>query len=273
MRKGKPNAPPPDLSGSSLPVGGLLLARETGYRPIRQVAGASIYHVGWQFPSASGEMEALTKAQRQVRLLALSRMQEQARALGAQGVIGIQVLRNRSGARSLEFSAAGMAIGIAGEAAREHPFLSCLTGAELWALKKAGFSPVGTAFGSCVWYEAASFQTLQAAGVGGSSSFGSNPSSLNQELADFTQATARARENAMARLRDECSALGASGVLRVEVEKKLTYLRTYSLGLIVSFQVFGSAVSQVEDADKRLGIDYRLLLGDPPSDEKIFLDL
>lgn len=273
---------------SDLSVNELLLTRETGYRPVAQVMGSSIYHVGWQFQPyfGSGEMTVLTHAYWHARMLALSRMQQEARMVKAHGVIGVRIDRQTYdwGEHLIDFKVIGTAVRLPDEPPPAHPFLSDLSGQEFWALKNAGFYPVGFAFGNCVWYEVASWATMmannQAAGYAGGYGYGwaGNTSWTNQELTDFTQAMYTARHLAMTRLQDECFHMGASGVVGADIEKEIHEVERdlgndqHRTDLIVSFQAFGTAIVQVED-NVIPGLDYRLTLGDPPAQDKIYLDL
>jgi uncharacterized protein YbjQ (UPF0145 family) len=269
---------------SDLSVNELLLTREAGYRPVCQVMGSSIYHIGWQFQPfyGSGEMVILTHAYWHARMLALSRMQQEARMVKAHGVIGVRIDRHTYdwGQNLIDFSVMGTAVRIPNEPPVEHPFLSDLSGEEFWALRNAGFYPVGFAFGNCVWYEVASWATMAANNQGYNSGYGygGNTSWYNQELTDFTQAMYTARHLSMTRLQDECLRMGASGVVGADIEKEITPIER-QLGndqertdLMVSFQAFGTAVVQVED-NMIPGLDYKVLLSDPPASDQIFLDL
>jgi uncharacterized protein YbjQ (UPF0145 family) len=274
---------------SDLSVNELLLTREAGYIPVSQVMGSSIYHVGWQYMPfyGSGEMTVLTHAYWHARMLALSRMQQEARMLKAHGVIGVRLDRRTYdwGQHLVDFSVMGTAVRIPNEPPPNHPFLSDLSGQEFWALKNAGFYPVGFAFGNCVWYEVASWATMmannQSAGYGYGGigyGYGGNTSWYNQELTDFTQAMYQARHLAMRRMHDECLQMGASGVVGADIETEVTPIER-NLGndqertdLMVFFQAFGTAIVQVED-NKVPELDYRVMLSDPPAQDEIFLDL
>lgn len=266
----------PFVSGQS--VSQQLLATGSGFEPVSLVTGNSVYRVSWAVPSKSGEIDALTQAYREGLTLALARMQEKARHLGANGVIGARIARQGSPRRgkAITFSAIGTAVRIAGAPPAENPFLSDLSGQEIWALKSAGFSPAGLAFGNCVWHEAASFETMQAAGVYAHGvSFGGNPSSRNQELADYARAVYRARSLAMMRLEEDCVRLGAAGIVAADIRKEIRPASRLgnALNLIVSFQVLGTALARIETGSRIGSIDYRLSLGDSPGSDPIFLGL
>jgi uncharacterized protein YbjQ (UPF0145 family) len=100
-----------------------LLAR-AGYRPLGIVSGVCAYHVGRRgFSSwASGikdnqEMTIYTEALYDARELAMGRLQDEAIALGADGVIGVTVSERTGvwGTHVIEFAAIGTAVVLAGE--------------------------------------------------------------------------------------------------------------------------------------------------------------
>jgi uncharacterized protein YbjQ (UPF0145 family) len=203
------------LFTTDLSVNEFLLVRASGYEPVAQVMGSSIYHMGWQFTPnwSSGELGMLTHAHWHARILAIQRLQKEAAMLGAHGVVGVRIDQNKYdwGSNLIEFSLMGTAIRLKGEPPVQFPFISDLSGEEFWKLKQAGFYPVGFAFGNCVWYEIASWNTMMA--TGGTGGFLSNTSWYNQELTDFTRAIYTARHLCMQRLVAECNQMGASGVV------------------------------------------------------------
>ena len=233
---------------SSLSVNELVLAAAQGVRPLGQVQGSSVYHVGWQYTPmyVSEELLPLTHAQTQVRRLALSRLQQEAQLLGAHGVVGVRLERRgyEWGANLLEFTARGTAVAIDGEPLPALPFVSALSGQEHYALRQAGHHPVGFAFGTCVYYLVASFMT-QVATQGGAwgGGWGSN-----MELTDYTKAVYLARHAAQTRMADEARRVGADGVVGVTVEP---VIKTYEVevnnqtrrDLLVHFTAFGTAIA------------------------------
>ena len=99
---------------SDLTVNEFLLVREAGFRPLGLVLGSSIYHVGIQLGrwSKNQEMDVLSQAMYHARELAMSRMQAEAEALKAEGIVGVQ-LRQHShtwGGHTTEFFAIGTAV-------------------------------------------------------------------------------------------------------------------------------------------------------------------
>ena len=224
--------------------------------------GSTIYHVGWQYTPmySSTELVTLSHAQYHARLLAISRLQQEARLLGAHGVIGVRLERQAYawGENLLEFAARGTAVALPGIPVPEHPFVCALSGQEFYALRRGGFFPVGFAFGTCTYYHVASYRT-QWVNQGGF--FGGGM--MNQELTDYTQAVYTARHSAMSRLHDEARRVAAEGVVGVTIED---YIRPYEVeinnqqrrDLLVEFTALGTAI--VAAGSDTLAIDYAMPL-------------
>src|ERR1700746_1346022 len=72
------------LFTSALSINEFLLVREAGFDPVGLVMGSSIYHIGFQFSNWKQNMEVnvLTQAMYHARGLAMTRMEEEANALG-----------------------------------------------------------------------------------------------------------------------------------------------------------------------------------------------
>lgn len=256
----------PQFFTSNLSVNEFVLAASDGVRPLGQVMGSTVYHVGWQFQPVyqSAEMVTLSHAQQHARLLALSRLQQEAKLLGAHGVVGVRLERQSYewGENLIEWTVRGTAVALDGEPAPALPFVCALSGQEYWTLRQAGLSPVGFAFGTCVWYHVASPTTQWATqgGLWGGGFAG------NVELTDYTQAVYTARRAAMTRLTDDARRAGAEGVIGVSVEPDI---RTYEVetpnrqmrrDLIVTFTALGTSVVSRREAPLP-AIDYALPLG------------
>jgi uncharacterized protein YbjQ (UPF0145 family) len=84
------------LFTSDLSVSELLLVREAGFDPVGLVMGTSIYQVVPNIPRGSrgGELVETTKALYHARELAMTRMEEEADKLGADGIIGVRLTIN-----------------------------------------------------------------------------------------------------------------------------------------------------------------------------------
>ena len=110
LQPGKPGS----IFTSDLSVNEFLLVREVGFRPLGLVLGSSIYHVGLQIGrwGSNQELDVLSQALYDARELAMSRMQAEAEALHAEGIVGVQ-LRQHShtwGSHTTEFFAIGTAV-------------------------------------------------------------------------------------------------------------------------------------------------------------------
>src|SRR5271155_2242813 len=94
---------------SDLSVSEFLLVLGAGFRPLGLVLGSSVYHVGQQARSWSvnQEIDVLSHALSHARELAMTRMQTQAKALGADGVVGMRLdtRANDFGSDNTEFVA------------------------------------------------------------------------------------------------------------------------------------------------------------------------
>src|SRR5437660_11042017 len=135
---------------SDLSVNEFLLVKQAGFDPLGLVVGSSIYHIGYQQSSWSQnqEMNVLTQAMYHARELAMTRMEEEANELRADGIVGVrlEVTRHEWGEALAEFVAIGTAIrsrsGQPYRNARGLPFTSDLSGQEFWTLLRAGHRSV-----------------------------------------------------------------------------------------------------------------------------------
>ena len=235
---------------SDLSVNELLLTHQCGFEPLGQVMGSSVYHVGWYagpgWQWTSGELTVLTEAYREARLLAMSRLQQEAQLLGADGVVGVRLTQTSYdwGTGLIEFMAIGTAVREVGAPplVNKLPFVSGLSGQEHYALRKIGYKPAGYVVGNCTWFQYASWQT-QSAMTGMFSSW------MNQELWDFTQAVYASRELAMVRMEFESRAVNARGIVGVAVDSSYDmYENNNQRGLILHFTAWGTCVVPDETA-------------------------
>ncbi len=206
---------------SDLTVNEFLLVREVGFRPLGLVLGTSIYHVGLQLGrwSKNQEMTTLSQAMYHARELAMSRMEAEASALGADGIVGVrlEVEMKEFGNDIAEFIAVGTAVKADGADPGVHkswrnnknkPFTSDLSGQDFWTLIRAGYAPLDMVMGSCV-YHIAHQRFSQVLGNAG----------RNVEIEQFTQALYDARELAMSRMQAEAEALDAEGIVAVQLRQ------------------------------------------------------
>jgi uncharacterized protein YbjQ (UPF0145 family) len=213
----RPNAGNKGLFTSDLSVNEFLLVKEAGFDPVGLVVGSSIYHIGWQQPAltASMELETLTQAMYHARDLAMTRMEEEADALGADGIVGVrlEVGRQEWGENLAEFIAIGTAIrsrdGQSHRAPNGRPFTSDLNGQDFWTLIKAGYRPVSFVMGNCVYH--VGYQGIKQwfKQIG-----------QNCEMPTYTQAIYDARELALSRMQAEAEALQADGIVGGQITER-----------------------------------------------------
>jgi uncharacterized protein YbjQ (UPF0145 family) len=199
---------------SDLSVNEFLLVKQAGFEPLGMVLGSSIYHIGFQQAnwSQNQEMGVLTQAMYHARELAMTRMEEEADQLGADGVVGVRldIGRYEWGAELAEFIAIGTAVKHRGgelhRAPNGRPFTSDLSGQEFSTLLRSGYRPVGLVMGNCVYHVA--HQGLRAAWkqVG-----------RNLEMPTYTQALYEARELAMQRMQAEATEVQAGGIVGTRI--------------------------------------------------------
>jgi uncharacterized protein YbjQ (UPF0145 family) len=203
------------LASTDLSVDEFLLVRKAGFEPAGMVVGSSVYHVGIQSGSwkQNQELQVLTSAMYNARELAMSRMEAEAQALGAAGVVGVKLTIRflEWGTDIGEFIALGTAVrhgsGQDWRADGGVPFTSDLSGQAFYKLIASGFRPLGLVLGNCVYHVA-------------HQSLGSFMRQIGQntEVAPFTQALYEARELAMSRMQAEAERANATSVVETRVE-------------------------------------------------------
>ena len=231
-----PDQPP--LFTSDLSVNEFVLIEEAGFEPLGMVMGSSMYHIGLQPQpwNQSAELSVLTQAMYTAREYAMARMEAEAEALGADGVVGVRLdYKSYSwGDELLEFLAVGTAVRAKGGAGPSRtpagkPFTSDLSGQDFWTLTRAGYQPVSFVLGVCVYHVA--HQTFRQAW---------KTMGRNAEMPNFTQATYDAREIAMSRMQAEADRDGASGVVGVRVSEHNFIWGEHA----IEFLALGTAVRQ-----------------------------
>ena len=239
----------PAFFTSDLSVDEFLLVEQAGFEALGLVLGSSIYHVGfqWQKWSVSQELPVLTTAMYHARELAMTRMEEEADLLGADGVVGVRLVFKQYAMDDavLEFQAIGTAIRHRERKGSfrtkdDRPFTSDLSGQDLWKLVRAGYRPVSLSMGACVYHIAhlSFMQTLKQVG-------------RNQEMKVYTEATYSAREFALERMQAEAVQRGGIGVVGARVEES-----NWGWGAnAIEFFAVGTAVAPMGDGAERQRLD------------------
>jgi uncharacterized protein YbjQ (UPF0145 family) len=236
---------------SDLSVSELLLAEASGFRPRGLVFGCSIFHAGTRpyRPTRSCEVGPLSSGLYEARHDALSRMSDEALALGADGVIGVRLTLSTGtwSDKSVEFNAVGTAVeatdGWDWSASDGVPFTSDLSGREFFTLLRSGYRPLGFVMGTCVYHVGRRRIPVVARQAG-----------RNVELEVQTQALYSARELAMTRMQDEAAALGAAGVVGSRItESTHVWRRSF-----IEFLAFGTAIEPLEGRSEPLDLEVAL---------------
>jgi len=134
------------LFTSDLSINEFALLHGAGFAPIELVMGVSVYHVGYQFTGIKqqSELPVLTEATYRARWNAMARMQAEADALGADGVVGVRLdWRHQGEGEHLEFIAVGTAVRYTAKpGAYRRPngqaFTSHLSGQDMTTLLRSG---------------------------------------------------------------------------------------------------------------------------------------
>jgi uncharacterized protein YbjQ (UPF0145 family) len=226
---------------TSADVAKLFCQVDAGFRPIRFVFGNVAYSIGvggtiigGLRSLARGEVPQYTEIFDHTRRLALKRITEEAKSLGANAVVGIETtITPLLGAQEM------MMVGTASH----HPLIgdppltpvtSDMTNEELWNMVNVGYLPVRLVMGVSVYslgLKGGIFSALQTLGGG--------------EVSGLTEILYEAREKALARIEKDAELCGADEVVGVKTN-------IYDLGGgLIEFMAIGTAVKRVEGAKTR----------------------
>jgi uncharacterized protein YbjQ (UPF0145 family) len=238
---------------SGLSVADFALTRLEAIRPVCQVMGTSVYKVGWQnYPWSTGwgsgavltELTALTHAWNDARARALARLAEEATAAGCHAVLDV-TFENRRHAfldEEIEVLVNGTAVHLPeGVGQAGTPILTDLSMPDYILLRRAGYEPVGIVTSTSVFYIVPSRETRRLTS-------GWQRFQPNQELADFTQGVYAARESAIARATEQARALGAGGLVGMQIYHHMAVREVEQNNqtredLIVTFHILGTAIA------------------------------
>ena len=217
----------------------LYCAIDAGYMPVSFVFGNVAYSIGFG-KGILGSLKALTRGEvkqysdifNQTRNLALQRIIDEARSVGANSVIGIRT-------EILPFGISGVQEMVMVGTAAKHPSAggaiegievttSDLTAEETWNLTKLGYVPMQLVLGTSVY----------SIGVVGGFMAGLR-NLVKGEIKELTHMIYGAREESLKKLQEQASAIGAEDVLGIK-----TYIYNLGNGLI-EFLAIGTAVKKV----------------------------
>jgi uncharacterized protein YbjQ (UPF0145 family) len=247
---------------SDLSVTEFLVLSRAGFLPMGLVIGTSVYDAGftWSFGQMR-EVPEMGDAMHKARKLAVERLRKQAKAHGAEGVVGVRLQvehhRWRGGHTVAKFVALGTAIAFDRDhapqklahapsllLAGERPFTSDLSGQDFVTLLRAGYRPVDLAMGSAVYEIDPSLLVA----------FQQTPYAPAEELIPYTQAFFNAREGAMDRLTEELhkdhpkgSPDEPAGIVGVTVDEQVHQ----GTGFLVEYSAVGTAIAPLAEGDPR----------------------
>jgi len=224
------------------------LLRRHGFQPICLVTGSAMYHVGYASASAWNDCEVaqLSQAYNEATRLAVSRLQMEATAARADGVVGVRyaIVRHEWADRTVEVQLIGTAVrgpsaqapgangpaptgparvgqsaplrgsAPARAAATQAPWLCDLSGQEWYALWRAGYEPAALAYGHCTWFILTTLQDEW-----------NETSYANNELQHFSLALGQCRTRAAMHLKAIAREAGALGVVGVHMSRRLDEVR------------------------------------------------
>jgi uncharacterized protein YbjQ (UPF0145 family) len=250
---------------SNFSVNEFVLGKQCELASLGQVMGNCAYCLNrsvFDNRMYTGEIKALARPLLEVYLKALYDMQQAAKQLQAHAVIGIRIEQTRKHKQLwtpknvIEVRVTGTAVAWKDSELPENPYLAGLTGQEFYALRCAGYYPIGLVLGQSVYYQLSQDRNLFANIPTGVSLLDYERINLNMERSDYTTAINKARDLAIMRMQSEAEYLQAEGILGISIKKQVSLQGT---SLLVEFLALGTAVVSSEVTDGR--VDYSLSLG------------
>jgi uncharacterized protein YbjQ (UPF0145 family) len=209
---------------------------DAGYEPIQFVFGNVAYSTGigggllGGFKSmARGEIREFSDIFNQTRHLALQRVVDGARKVGANAIVGIEtrIMPFKGVHEMVMMGTASKHLGLPAEHTGQ-PVTSDLTCQEMWNLTNMGYMPLKLVLGTAV-YSLGVLGGLKAM----------FKSFTRGEISDLTTLVYDAREHAIGLLKAEADAIGADDVVGIK-----THIN--ELGNLIEFMAIGTAVRRVQ---------------------------
>jgi uncharacterized protein YbjQ (UPF0145 family) len=240
---------------SDLSVDESLLLHAAGWEPVDLVCGVGVVSVPagvWNW--GAGSIALASDAHNGAVEMAAEALRDECSRVKGHGVVGVRVeVSVRPYFIEVEFL--GTAVQpIAGVhdprgtgAGAASPFVSDLSARDFTLLQRAGWIPVGLAFGASFVYA-----PRRRAGAA------MKQSTQNVELTNYTQAMYAARESAMERMQRSALQVGGEGVVEVKVTEGPMSFARHAVG----FTAWGTAVKLVSDTHQFVTPDVVLPLDD-----------
>lgn len=225
-------------STSDLSIDEVLLLHSIDWEPAELVCGVSVASIPagvWTW--GSGEIFSASAAHARAVATALNRLQAETQAVGGHGAVGVHI-EVEVERHTVQATIVGTAIRPCGSTkSRGQPFVSDLSSRDFVLLHRAGWEPVGMAFGASFVYA-----PRRSAGTA------ITQRTQNVELTNFTEAMYQARELAMERMQESALEMHAAGVVAVQVGEGPMPFAHHA----VRFTAWGTAVRLTEGGHQYL---------------------
>jgi len=263
---------------SDLSVDEFVAVRGVGFDPVGQVMGSTVDNIGWRGGGACGAIRGmnyglianarlspsgvagtggrpggpwtgyphLVKALYAARHRAMSRLEQECRALDADGVVGVhlQLSGFPGAADAIEFQAIGTAIRARGGRHLVKPFLSDLSGQDFAKLVLSGWVPCGLAFGVAVGIRHDDYRTV-----------GVTRSWQNGEVPGYTELVHRVRAEVRSELATDVARHGGAGVTVRDMDLRIweqeCQMAEGFKDHVAQATVFGTAIVPFQRRDAR----------------------
>jgi uncharacterized protein YbjQ (UPF0145 family) len=234
----KGTAPGRTMFSSSSNGQELYCLMDAGYEPRQFVFGNVAYSVGivggllgGLKTMARGEIKEFSNIFNTTRHLALARIVAEAKAAGANAVVGIETrIMPFSGTHEMLMIGTAATHKALPPSATADPVTSDLTCEEMWNLASLGFMPLKLVLGTSVYSLGL---------IGGLKAM--FKSLARGEISDLTSLIYDAREHAIGLLRDEAAAIGADDVVGIKTH-------IHDTGGLLEFMAIGTAVKRIPGA-------------------------
>ncbi|MEV7559200.1 heavy metal-binding domain-containing protein [Streptomyces sp. NPDC089795] len=207
---------------SALSAGEFAAVREAGFDPVGQVLGTTVFSFGytgvWGCPGAwsveegkrtrpvtawDSSFSPLMRSLYTARRLALSRAVADCRALGGDGIVGVELRVDELDSEKVEFTARGTAVRARSRVRPQAPFTSHLTGQDFAKLLHRGWVPTGLVLGIAVETRHDDWRTNRR----------TTWTAGNQEIDGYTQLVGHTRRTAHQELARDAARHGGDGVV------------------------------------------------------------
>jgi uncharacterized protein YbjQ (UPF0145 family) len=236
-------APPSKERGitSDLSVDEALLLHAAGWEPLDLVCGVAVVSVPVGIWNWGGAISLASDAHNAAVDQASRLLRGECAKVHGHGVVGVRVDVSVH-PRHVDVELVGTAVrpmdgkdARGTDAALAMPFVSDLSARDFTLLQRAGWVPVGLAFGASFVY--APRRTAGAA---------MKQSTQNVELTNYTEAMYSARESAMEKMQHSALEVGGEGVVEVKVTEGPVAFARHAVG----FTAWGTAVKLVAEAHR-----------------------